>query len=136
MYRGKGRNAQITLNTGHKVNPFLFVLVPVTFVFLVYVHIDILDINVYLQDKEVFNSRQLKVVEGMVTDFHPMPANGHGYEYFYVNGIGFEYSKYEDGIGGYHKTASEGGVLKANLYVKISYYQTDFRNIILKLETE
>lgn len=136
MYLGKGRNLKVTLNTGDKANPFLFVLIPVTIGFLIFLYIDILDINVYLQDKAVFNSSQLKVVQGKVTDFHPMPEDGHGYEYFYVNGVGFSYSKYEDAIGGYHKTVLDGGVIKANLYVRIGYYPTDFRNIILKLETE
>ncbi len=136
MFFGKGRNAVITLNTGHKVNPFLIALLPVTFIFLVFLHIDILDINVYNEDKDVFYSSRLKVVEGRVIDFHPMPDGGHANEEFYVNDIEFNYSKYEEGIGGYHKTQVEGGVIKPNLYVKISYYPTDFRNIILKLETE
>jgi len=136
MYSGIGRNATVRLSTGDKVNPFLFILVPVTIGFLIFLHIDILDINVYQQDKAIFNSRQFKVVEGRVTDFHPMPGDGHGNEYFYVDSIGFAYSKYEEAIGGYHKTSLDGGVIKANLYVRISYYPTDFRNIILKLETE
>ncbi len=93
MYLGIGRNIKVTLNTGDKANPFLFALLPVTIGFLIFLHIDILDINVYQQDKAVYNNGQFKVVEGKVTDFHPMPGDGHGYEYFYVEGVGFNYSQ-------------------------------------------
>jgi len=136
MYRGSGRKAVITLNIGTKGNPYLLILIPVTFVYLVFGGIDLSEISIYKRDKALLISNQVKVVEGNVTDFHAMPGDGHGNEYFIVNGIGFAYSKYEEAIGGYNKTVLDGGVIKPNLYVRISYEPTDFRNIILKLEIE
>jgi len=136
MYRGRGRKAKITLNTGDKVNPFLMALLPITFVFLIYAYIDALEINIYYRDKAILSSSELKTVEGYVKDFHPQSDTGHGYEYFYVNGVGFAYGKYEEAIGGYHLTVLDGGKIRSGLYVRIGYYPTDFRNIILKLETE
>lgn len=136
MYRGRGRNAVLTLNTGNKGNPYLLILIPTTFVYLLFGGIDLSEISIYKRDKAFLNSNQVKVVEGDVTDFHAMPDNGHGYEYFYVAGIGFQYSKYEEAIGGYHTTALDGGIIKPNLYIRISYEPTDFRNIILKIETD
>ena len=94
------------------------------------------DVSSFIRSREVYNSDQMLFVEGRVTDYSPMPPAGHADEYFTVKDVGFNFSDYEEGIGGYHNAASHGGVIRPNLYVKIGYYHTDFRNIILKLETE
>jgi hypothetical protein len=69
------------------------------------------------------------VVEGPVTDFIPMPYEGHALESFTVNGHRFSYS---DNImtAGFRNTASHGGPIREGLYVRISYSG----NLILRLE--
>jgi hypothetical protein len=124
------------MNTGHKVNPFLFALLPAVGVFMIYLHIDILEINVYQHDKAIYNSSELKTVEGKVTGYFPMSKDGHGDEEFKVDSVWFHYSYWEAGRSGYHQAALFGGVIKPNLYVKIGYYYDGDRNAILKLETE
>ncbi|MGF7040082.1 hypothetical protein [Mucilaginibacter lappiensis] len=136
IYRGIGKNLVVTMRGGGKTNIFIPIILAETVYILFFLFSNISTINLYQHDKDIYNSKQLLFVEGAVTDFHPMPGNGHGNEYFYVNGVPFGYSKFEEGIGGYHMTSLDGGAVKANLYVRIGYYHTDFRNIILKLETE
>ncbi|MDB5150119.1 MAG: hypothetical protein JWQ57_4139 [Mucilaginibacter sp.] len=89
----------------------------------------------FLNLREVYNNHQLKFVEGRVTDFDPMPDVGHRPEYLKVKNVWFSFSEGE-GTGGYKKTAVHGGVFKEGLYVKIGYYPTSDRNLILWLETE
>jgi hypothetical protein len=69
------------------------------------------------------------VVEGPVTDFVPMPYEGHAQESFTVNGHRFSYSDYIM-TAGFRKTASHGGPIREGLYVRISYSG----NLILRLE--
>jgi hypothetical protein len=66
-----------------------------------------------------------ETVEGPVTN---MTEHGRT-ESFTVNGRQFSYS-YGDSTSGYHTTAGHGGVIRDDLYVRISYYQ----NKILRLE--
>ncbi len=138
MYLGRGRKAVITLNTGHKVNPFLMALLPATLVFAIYAKIDIMDINVYQHDKALLNSNssEVKVVEGNVKNYYAEARDGHGNEEFTVQDTLFHYSHFEDGRSGYHATYWYGGVIRQNLYVRITYYYDGDRNAILKLETE
>jgi len=136
MYLGRGRHWEIKLNTGHKVNPFLIALLPASFLFLVSLQVDLLEINVYEHDKTMLNSNKTKIVEGIVANFSPESKDGHGYETFTVQGVEFHYATLEEGRSGYHQTSWHGGFIKPNLYVRISYYNDGDRNAILKLETE
>ncbi|WP_413670593.1 hypothetical protein ACEN9X_12005 [Mucilaginibacter sp. Mucisp86] len=90
----------------------------------------------FLNLRKVYTSHQLTFIAGKVTDFGPMPYGGHAPEYFKVKNVPFQFSNYETGIGGYHNAAAYGGVFKEGLYVKIGYYPTSDRNLILWLETE
>jgi hypothetical protein len=69
------------------------------------------------------------VVEGPVTDFVPMPYEGHSQESFTVNGHRFSYSDYSM-TAGFRNAASHGGPIREGLYVRISYSG----NLILRLE--
>jgi hypothetical protein len=86
--------------------------------------------------ESLFETRKYKTVEGIVKDFHPMPATGHDMEHFTVNGIYFEYSDNSLGDPGYKTSEINGGVVKKDLYVKLTYINYYDRNVILKIETD
>lgn len=83
----------------------------------------------YYKSITAFGSGKYKIVEGRVTDFVPMPYEGHADERFRVNGVPFSYSDYSITCG-FNNSASHGGPISEGLYVRISYVG----NIILKLE--
>src|SRR5450631_3503007 len=60
------------------------------------------------------------LVEGTVTDFHPMPYEGHRDECFSVQDQRFCYSDYEVAPG-FRNTASHGGPIRSGLPVRIAY---------------
>lgn len=132
------RNLKITLNGGFKVSPFLAVIPPVIIFSLFFLSTEKLKIDVYQHDKALLdsNSKELKTVEGPIMNYSPESKEGHGYEEFTVQGVEFHYSHFEEGRSGYNQTSRYGGVIKPNLYVKISYYYDFDRNAILKLEIE
>lgn len=138
MYFGKGKNLKVTLNTGHQVNAFLAVIPPVVMFSLIYLSIEKLKIDVYEHDENLLNSnsKQVKVAEGVVKNYYPESKEGHGNEQFTVQGILFHYSHFEEGRSGYHQTFFYGGVIRPNLYVRLTYYDDGDRNAILKLESE
>ena len=70
-----------------------------------------------------------QIVEGNVTDFHPMPYEGHQDECFSVEDKRFCYSDYTIGPG-FKNTASHGGPIRSGLPVRIAY----FGDAILRLE--
>ncbi|EDN65662.1 membrane protein [Beggiatoa sp. PS] len=74
-------------------------------------------------------TEKYEVVEGIVTDFIPMPYSGHSYESFVVNGKRFSYSQYSMGPE-FHHTKSHGGPIDQGVQVRISY----INNKILRLE--
>ncbi|MEW1780679.1 hypothetical protein AB0305_00625 [Arthrobacter sp. NPDC080086] len=71
----------------------------------------------------------VRVVEGLVTDFKPMPVTGHAMERFCVSGKCFEYSDYIV-TSGFNNTRSHGGPIHEGLQVRVSYVG----NTIVKLE--
>jgi len=72
---------------------------------------------------------EYQTVEGIVTDFKPMPYEGHQDECFSVQDQRFCYSDYEVGPGFHHAT-SHGGPIRAGLPVRIAYKD----GLILRLE--
>jgi hypothetical protein len=137
MYWKLGRKTKVTLNTGHRVDPFLAGLVPLVIFFFFFLSIDIMNINVYEHDKTLINSnsKELKILEGTVKNYSPESKDGHGEEFTLQDTL-FHYSHFEEGRAGYNKTFLYGGVIRENLYVRITYYYDGDRNAILKLETE
>jgi len=76
-----------------------------------------------------FQRGDYELVEGPVTDFDPMPYEGHRPECFSVQDRRFCYSDYEISPG-FHNAASHGGPIRAGLQVRIAYVG----NTILRLE--
>ena len=74
-------------------------------------------------------ANNVQVVEGLVTDFKPMPVTGHGMERFCVSGNCFEYSDYVV-ASGFNNTSSHGGPIHEGLQVRVSHVD----NTIVKLE--
>jgi len=70
-----------------------------------------------------------KVVEGVVTNFKPMPATGHAMERFCVLAACFEYSDYVV-TSGFNNTSSHGGPIREGLPVRVTY----IGDSIVKLE--
>jgi hypothetical protein len=75
------------------------------------------------------SNNDYKVVDGIVTNFHPMPRSGHAVENFDVDGVHFFYSDYILNPG-FNTTSSRGGSIREGLHVRISY----IGNTIIKLE--
>ena len=69
------------------------------------------------------------MTEGVISDFHMMPASGHENEWFVVNGKRFEYSDYAM-TAGFNNTASHGGPIRKGLQVRVHHVG----NEIAKLE--
>jgi hypothetical protein len=67
-----------------------------------------------------YHKGEYQTVEGVVTDFRPMPYQGHQDECFSVQDQHFCYSDYEIGPG-FHNAASHGGPIRAGLPVRIAY---------------
>ena len=95
-----------------------------------------MDLKEYFKTKEVFDNKLFKVVEGSVNNYHPMSISGHDTERFDINGIHFAFADGDKNDYGYNNAAVNGGLIRANLYVQISYFNNGSRNVILKLKTE
>ena len=74
-------------------------------------------------------NENVDIVEGKVTDFVPMPYEGHADETFVVGGHRFAYSEYDE-TKGFNHTRSHGGPMNEGLQVRITYVDDS----ILKLE--
>lgn len=61
---------------------------------------------------------RLEFVEGVVTNFIPMPYEGHASETFEVKGRRFRYSDYRI-TAGFNNTKSHGGPLGEGVYIRI-----------------
>ena len=68
-----------------------------------------------------FRTGQYSLVEGIVTDFHPMPFEGHDDECFTVEAQRFCYSDYDEATSGFHNAASHGGPIRSGIHVRIAY---------------
>lgn len=85
----------------------------------------------YLALRLAYRHSQFSVVEGRVTDFHPMPYEGHQDECFSVQPKTFCYSDYAV-TAGFNNSASHGGPIREGLPVRISYVG----KTIVRLEVE
>ena len=82
---------------------------------------------------EAIRAGHVRVVEGKVENFHPMPKSGHDAERFTVQGRSFAYSDYSV-TGGFNNTSSHGGPIKNELPVRITYIDGNVGRVIVKLE--
>lgn len=83
----------------------------------------------YSRHRALAASNGCTTVEGPVMDFTPMPSGGHGEESFLVSGIRFSYSDFMVSDA-FNITASRGGPIKKDAYVRICYDRSD--NAILR----
>jgi hypothetical protein len=83
----------------------------------------------YIDARRALASGKASVVEGVVTDFRPMPRAGHAHESFVVGGQRFFYSDYSV-TAGFNNTRSHGGPIDNGVYVRITHRG----NTILRLE--
>lgn len=74
-------------------------------------------------------TRQIQITEGHVGNYTFEMHDGHGFESFTVNGARFHYSDFL-ATGGYNRPASQGGVIREGLRVRIAHRG----NTIAKLE--
>lgn len=79
-------------------------------------------------------SAKCTMVEGVVTDFEPMPFGGHKSERFTVNGVPFAFSDFVD-TGGFNQTHSHGGPIQPGSQARICYLPKGRdNNLIVRLE--
>jgi hypothetical protein len=83
----------------------------------------------YLNLRSAYRHGQFSVVEGSVTNFRPMPYQGHQDECFFVQSDTFCYSDYVV-TAGFNNSASHGGPIREGLPVRVSY----IGNTIVRLE--
>ena len=74
------------------------------------------------------NSSNLKAAEGEVNNYYSNSKDGHTKEKFTVQGIEFHDAQFGKG--------RDSEPIRANQYVRVTYYYDGYRNAILKLETE
>ena len=99
-----------------RIFPFLFLGFALTWTSLVFFGTasDFPNLSAALRDG------QCEVTEGTVTQFHPMPYEGHQNESFVVGGKRFEYSDY-DSRAGFNQSQSHGGPIREGLHVRIHH---------------
>jgi hypothetical protein len=83
----------------------------------------------YSELRDALRTGRYALVEGVVTDFVPMPKEGHAYERFSVNGCTYRYSDFVV-TGAFNNTSSHGGPVREGLRVRIA----DVRGKIARLE--
>ena len=88
----------------------------------------------YNESKDIYDSKKYKIIEGIVKNFKPMPYNGHQNEKFTLNDIDFSYSDFDQSYYGFNNTKSHGGPIDKNKKVRLSYFTSNSKNIILKIE--
>jgi hypothetical protein len=81
--------------------------------------------------RSAYRRSQFSVIEGRVTNFRPMPYQGHQDECFSVQSHRFCYSDYAV-MAGFNNSASHGGPIREGLPVRISYVGST----IIRLEVE
>ena len=64
---------------------------------------------------------RVSVVEGLVTNFDPMPYGGHKDESFCIVRTCFHYSDFDLTGGGFNNTSSHGGPIRPGLPVRVTY---------------
>jgi hypothetical protein len=62
----------------------------------------------YIDARTALATGKVTVIEGLVTDFRPMPYSGHANESFVVGGTRFSYSDYAV-TAAFNNTRSHGG---------------------------
>src|SRR5262245_4098233 len=121
------RNTAFIKSIFDKGGPELRVLMPPFFAIgfgLLWIVIGCLNYAHFANLRGLAHAENVDVVEGTVTQFVPMPYEGHADEIFVVNGHRFAYSEYDDATG-FHHTQSHGGPIREGQHVRITYSGKD-----------
>jgi hypothetical protein len=86
--------------------------------------------------KKICREKSYMSVQGRIREFHHSESPYHDTERFNVNDVHFEFRDYSSDGFGYSTGTLPNDPLRANLFVRISYFDDGTRNVILKLETE
>ncbi len=83
----------------------------------------------YQELQNAIKAGNYSIIEGVVTDFEPMPYEGHKDEKFCIEKTCFRYSDYIL-TNAFNNTSSHGGPIKSRLYVRVMHVE----NKIVRLE--
>jgi hypothetical protein len=119
------------LNRPKKVTS-LFKLWPFIIINLVFVSLILTYCANFFHYRSKFFSSQTEIIEGLISDYHPLGFGGKGYEIVKVGGRAFYYEEASLAHIGYKSTKGLGGQLEKGKYVRIIFVE----NHILKLEME
>ena len=76
----------------------------------------------YLDNKTIYEDKEIKVLIGKVEDFDPMPYGGRKSESFTIKGVLFEYTDFDETFY-FNNTKSHGGPIKGNGQdIRIAYF--------------
>ena len=114
----------------NRIFGLVYTLFSILFCIIVIPH----QINDFHLAKSTYENANYTVIEGVVTDFDPMPYAGHQNESFTINDVRFEYSDFDESYYGFNNTKSHGGPIDEGRKIRVSYYINNKKNIIIKIE--
>ena len=88
----------------------------------------------YYKLSSALSESRCQVVEGTITQFHPMPVGGHDVESFVVSGKRFEYSDWTI-TSAFHQSSTYGGPLREGMRARIYFLRDDIARIEIARET-
>ncbi len=92
--------------------------------------------NLELRDNyDRYQAGECAYVEGVITDFHPMPEELHGVESFTVDGVCFAYGA-EKSPYYYSLCPKDGGLLKDGQEVRIWYFPDATGGTIMRINVK
>jgi hypothetical protein len=94
--------------------------------------------NKYSEATTIYQNREYKIVEGIVSVLHMEPEGGHDSgDIIKINDVEFEFRCASDTFG-YNKTIVYGGVLTEGTFARVFYYQEEDQSsrgrIILRID--
>lgn len=89
----------------------------------------------YAALRSAYRHSRFSVIEGHVTNFRPMPYQGHQLECFSVQSQTFCYSDYVV-TAGFNNSAAHGGPIREGIPVRVSFVGTTIVRLEVKNDTE
>ena len=113
----------------------LFVLFFLIFITFVISYLWFSKRSQYLELTDIIHTNSYKIVEGNVKNFVPEKKPQQEKEKFTIKNIPFEYTS-DNSFIGYNKPKCYGGVIDANKYVRIHYYEGEILRLWVLEETK
>jgi hypothetical protein len=104
------------------------IIIPALLAFLGLIGTIVLTVRRHSDLAEALRSGRCQVTEGIVTEFHPMPAGGHAFESFSVSGKHFQYSDWII-TPGLHQSSTYGGPIREGMRVRIHHLDNDIAKV-------